>query len=208
MAGDGQSDAHTPPDAPAPQLAGGDPLDLLSGSPELDPQDVLELVAEISAAPRRARGRPEGAANRKNGDMVRLLAARGHRDPWVTLSLIQSADFLQLCKLVGATTAKLRLAVLGVQRAAAADIMPYHHGKRPQQLDLKLPGNQRPLIMFGDLNVAVVDPDGFMSAGEMPPGGSEENQGLIEGEAVRMLDESPHNTANALIPNDDPGEST
>ena len=193
---DGQLDAHTPRaasgDEVAQALPGADPLDLLAGSPDLGALDVLAKAAEIVASPRRARGRPLGAANRKNGDMIRYLEALGHRDPWVTLSLIQSADFGALCKMVGATSTKHKLSVLGIQRGAASDLMNYHHSKKPQQLDLPA-GDKRPLMIVGDgNNVAVFAAGGFASDEFMPPEQSEQNQGVIEGDAVRHDDEPSH----------------
>lgn len=167
----------------AAELPGADPAELLSGLPEEEAVDVLELIAETALAPRRARGRPAGAANRKNGELIAYLAARGHRDPWVTLSLIQSADFRALCALVGAENAKSKLAVLKIQQSAAEAIMPYHHSRKPQQLELPA-GEKRPVLAIGELNVNLVSHDGFMSAGVPVPQG-EQNQRVIEVEAVR-----------------------
>jgi len=89
-------------------------------------------------------------------------------------------------------------------RGAAADLMPYHHAKKPQQLDLVLP-DKRPLMMFGDVNLQVVaEGDGFMSAGMMPiDRGEKANE--INGDAVRLGDGQSHETANALKGNDNPG---
>lgn len=193
---DGQLNAHTPPaagcDEAAQALPGADPLDLLAGSPDLGALDFLAKAAEIVAAPRRARGRPLGAANRKNGDMIAYLAALGHRDPWVTLSLIQSADFGALCAAVGADSAKQRIAVLGIMRGAASDLMNYHHSKKPQQLDLPA-GDKRPLMVIGDgNNIAVSIGGGFASDDFMPPSEAQGNQGVIEAEAVRDDAEPSH----------------
>jgi len=195
----GHPDAHTPPPA---ELPGADPLDLLAGLPDGEGVDALALAAEIVAAPARARGRPLGAANRKNGDLIRYLQARGHRDPMVTLSMIQSADFGALCKLVGAGGAKQKLAVLGIIRGAAADLMPYHHAKKPLQLELP-PGDKRPMMVFGNVeNMQVIaDGEGFMSAGIMP-GARAEKPNEINGEVVRPAASESHETANALNTND------
>lgn len=183
----GHPDAHTL--APA-ELPGADPLDLLAGLPDGEGVDALALAAEIVAAPARARGRPLGAANRKNGDLIRYLQARGHRDPMVTLSMIQSADFGALCKLVGAGGAKQKLAVLGIIRGAAADLMPYHHAKKPQQIELPA-GDLRPLMVIGEMNVTQIGDGGFMSAGVMP----DEKPNEINGSAVRhQVDQSHDNT--------------
>lgn len=197
----GHRDAHTL--APG-ELPGADPLDLLAGLPDGEGVDALALAAEIVAAPARARGRPLGAANRKNGDLIRYLQARGHRDPMVTLSMIQSADFGALCRLVGAGGAKQKLAVLGIIRGAAADLMPYHHAKKPLQVELPI-GDKRPMMVFGNVEQlqVVADGDGFMSAGIMP--GEKPNE--INGDAVRIPHDVPHENAKPLNGNDKAGSS-
>ncbi|TIU45010.1 MAG: hypothetical protein E5W19_32195 [Mesorhizobium sp.] len=205
----GHQDARTPPGAGAIEAAealpGADPLDLIAGLPDGEGDDVLALAAELVAAPSRARGRPQGAANRKNGDMIRYLQARGHRDPMVTLSMIQSADFGALCKMVGAETAKHKIAVLGIMRGAAADLLPYHHGKKPQQLELIGDGSKRPLMVIGEMNVAVAGDLGFMSAGIPPDAKIVENQPLGPAPAVRQSEDVSHDDANALNANDKTG---
>jgi hypothetical protein len=216
---DGHRDAHTRAD-PAPAEAdqampGEDPADLLAGSPDVAAVDLLAVAAELAAAPRRARGRPAGSGNRKNGDMIQYLTALGHRDPWVTLSLIQTADTAQLADMLGSplmVEGKARVGldgkvimvpadrekVLALQMRAAEAIMPYHHAKKPQQLELP-PGDLRPLMVIGEMNVSIGGPDGFMSAGVAPP----EKANEIKGDAVRIPTVDPHETAKSLKDNDD-----
>lgn len=209
MADDGQGEARTRPGvdaiAPAEAMAGADPADLLLGLPELDGEDVLAMAAEISSAQRRARGRPAGATNRKNADMIAYLAARGHRDPWVTLSMLQSADFTALCRMVGADTTKARLAVLNVQRQSAEALMNYHHAKKPQQLDLgELGGSRRPVMVIGEMNVTQIGEATFMSAGIAP---DDEKANEINGDVVRINEANPHENDKPLNTLDNPGES-
>lgn len=112
QADEGLLKAHTPPaadeigaavaalaDAIGTDDAGQ--LDLLTGSPDLEPLDVLSRVAETGAAQRRARGRPKGSANKRNTMVFEYLEAHGHRDPAMTLSLMQSADTIALAKALG-----------------------------------------------------------------------------------------------------------
>jgi hypothetical protein len=216
---DGHREARTPPGAGAIEadqaLPGEDPADLLAGSPDLVASDLLAVAAELAAAPRRARGRPAGSGNRKNGDMIQYLQALGHRDPWVTLSLIQSADTAQLAKALRTPLMKNGkqlvskagtplfsqpdlVDVLSMQRQAAKDIMDYHHSKKPQQLELP-PGDLRPLMVIGEMNVSIGGVDGFMSAGVAPP----EKVNEINGDAVRIPDANPHETAKTLKDNED-----
>lgn len=201
--GEGHLEARTPPGA-APigddqALPGADPADLIAGSPDIDAPDLLAVAAELSAAPRRARGRPAGSGNRKNGDMVAYLAALGHRDPWVTLSMIQTADTGALAQ----TLAMKRGDALVLQLRAAEALMPYHHAKKPQQLDLPI-GDKRPLMVIGEMNVAIMSGDGFMSAGIAP--GEKANE--INGDIVRDGATISHEEAKPLNAQDNPGESS
>lgn len=80
----------------------GDQLDLLSGSPDLDDQSTgLAKIANIAASERRGRGRPAGSPNKRNTQVFDLLEQLGHRDPIVTLSLIQTADTMAIAKELG-----------------------------------------------------------------------------------------------------------
>lgn len=204
-ANQGHPAGHTPPETPAPALDGADPAELIAGLDDVDATDVLAMAAELVAAPRRARGRPAGAGNRKNADMIAYLAAKGHRDPWVTLSLIQTADTLELAELLGKPAFDKQgvpiirdgklvnvradpLAVLAIQRQAADALMPYHHSKKPQQLDLVIP-MQRPLMVIEQMNVAISgDASAFMSAGI----DRSEKANEINGDAVRQSPAMPH----------------
>ncbi|GAA2871862.1 hypothetical protein GGQ99_000974 [Aminobacter niigataensis] len=206
MTNKGQEEAHTPAapgaEAPSSALPGADPLDLLDGSPDLDALDLLALAAEPALSQRRARGRPQGALNRKNADMIAYLKALGHRDPWVTLSTVQSADTMKLAlalrspvmkngkQLVSKAGTPLfntpsPMDVLALQMRAADALMPYHHAKKPQQLDLGDLGDKRPVMVIGEMNVAIANDYGIMSAGIAPGADMQGNQGLSEGEAVR-----------------------
>ncbi|WP_127523656.1 hypothetical protein [Mesorhizobium sp. Z1-4] len=197
---EGYRTAHTPSsagddqaaessDQAAPELTGADPADLLAGLDDEQAADALELVAETALTARRGAGRPQGALNRKNNDMIAYLQAKGHRDPWVTLSLIQSADFAALCAMVGAGTGKAKMAVLKLQKDAADAIMPYNHGKMPTTVNLTGNGSKRPLMVIGEMNINQVSHDGYMSAGEPVPK-SQGNQRVIDGEAVRQTDDT------------------
>lgn len=190
---------------PAEALPGADPLDLLAGSPDLDPVDLFAMAAEPALHQRRARGRPEGSLNRKNNDMIRYLAAKGHRDPWETLSLIQSADTARLAAFLGSPVkvdgqplvvdGKVvmcpadGLAVASLQERAATTLMKYHHSAKPQQLELPAggEGGRRPIMVIGDgNNVAILAAGGYASAEFLPPQEGEQNQEVIEAEAVRQ----------------------
>lgn len=176
----GHSGAHTLPE-PGDQAAQdaleaeADALDLL-GSPDVLTDDVLGAAAELVASQRRARGRPKGSANKRNGDMLRYLQNLGHRDPLVTLSMIQTADTKALAKMLAAD----KIDVLRVQAAAARDMLPYLYARKPQQLELP-PGDARPVMVIGEMNVQQVTNVAMMSAGEPP----EQYQGVSGASSVR-----------------------
>lgn len=205
MTNKGQEEAHTPAapgaEAASSALPGADPLDLLDGSPDLDASDLLAMAAEPVLSQRRVRGRPQGALNRKNADMIAYLKALGHRDPWVTLSTIQSADTMRLALALRSPVMKNGKQVvskagtplfnmpdpsdvLALQMRAADALMPYHHAKKPQQLDLGDLGATRPVMVIGEMNVGIASDFGFMSAGTAPGADIQGNQGLSEGDSV------------------------
>lgn len=215
----GHQEAHTPgdvagdrpPGASAESLPGADPLALLAGSPDLQPEDLFALAAEPALHQRRARGRPAGSLNRKNSDMIDYLAAKGHRDPWETLSLIQSADTAKLADFLGSPVlvegrpvvidGKVlmcpadRMAVAALQERAATTLMKFHHSAKPQQLELPGggAGGKRPIMVIGDgNNVAILASNGYASAEFLPPQESEGNQRVVDGEAVRQSPDTSH----------------
>lgn len=152
----------------APAAIEADDDDLLDGSPDLAATDLLTLAADTVAGPRRARGRPKGSANRRNMDMVAYLAALGHRDPMVTLSLLQTADTKALAKAIGCDSAKGRLAVAQMQRQAASDMLPYFYAKKPQQLELGGGEDARPLMVIGEMTINQRVEGSVIGLGELP----------------------------------------
>lgn len=207
----GHQAAHTQPPAAAAAeipsagaLPGPDPLDLIAGSPDLDATDLLAVAAELVAAPRRGRGRPAGSLNRKSGDMIEYLQAMGHRDPWFTLSAIQTADTMKLAMALRVPMqedGKVKtdkkgnvlynppqpLAVLDLQRRAATDLMNYHHAKKPQQLELP-PGAPRPVMIVGEMNVSIAGIDGMLSGFEPPRKANEINGDVVRKDRAESSD--------------------
>lgn len=153
IAATAQPVATMTPAPAAPDDDDAEIADLIDGSPDLGGTDLLTLAAETVAEPRRARGRPKGSANKRNMDMVAYLAALGHRDPMVTLSMLQTADTKALAKAIGCDTPKGRLAVAQMQRQAASDMLPYFYAKKPQQLELGDGDAARPVMVIGEMTV-------------------------------------------------------
>jgi len=160
---------------------GDDEPDLLDGSPDLLDLDGIAMAANQIAAPRRERGRPKGAANKRNDAVFDYLEKMGHRNPAVTLSMIQTADTKALAKALGVDTPKGRLAVLQLQMKAAADLMPYRYAKK-----VKAEVEVRKLHMFlaGSMNDAPV----LGQAKGLSIFGTNEINGL----AVRQTDGQSH----------------
>lgn len=181
----------------------GDQLDLLAGSLDLGDEDAISAAANLVAEPRRARGRPAGSGNKRNTAVFDYLEALGHRDPAVTLSMIQSADTKALAKAIGADTAKGRMAVLALQKQAAAELMPYKYAKRPQELQLPA-GDKRPFMVIGELNGNIVADGGFMSVGD--PRAQKANE--IKGSAVRLREGESHEDGQAVdVPHETPPDA-
>lgn len=202
------------------ELAGAELADLVAGSPGVAIGDVLAVAAELDQPERRGRGRPPGSPNRKNADMIAYLQARGHRDPWHTLSLIQSAGTMSLAKALGSPmfrpdgTPILErdgtpayapadpVKVLAIQKAAAEAILPYHHAKQPTQLGLELPageGYRRPVMAIGELNVTnvMIGETAAMSIHDAP-GKIVEHQRVSEADSVRPEEGESHDAPEAL----------
>lgn len=156
----------------------GEQLDLIAGSPDLDDFDTLAKAANQVASQRRARGRPAGSRNRRNGDVFDYLQQLGHRDPLVTLSMIQTADPVTLARalaspLLDDTGAPRQrpdgtpimvpadpLKVIQIIEKAAADLAQYGYAK---QKELNVSVRQLHLMVAGDLGGQVVEVGGGLS---------------------------------------------
>lgn len=131
-----------------------DQLDLLDGSPDLDDGGLLAKSAETSLRERRGRGRPKGSPNKRNADVFEYLEALGHRNPAVTLSLIQSMEPDDLARAL--VCDRLEAARLIV--SAANSLMPYGFAKRPTAVEVS--AKHLHVFMAGDLGGDDADEDG------------------------------------------------
>jgi len=194
----------------AQQLGGeAEQLDLIAGSPDLDDLDTLSAAANKIAGARRARGRPAGSQNRRNSAVFDYLDAMGHRHPAVTLSLIQTADTMELARALGTpmkdddghpyVDGQGRviiqpadpLKVLAIQAKAAADLVPFDMAKKHHiEKQTKL----LHFFMAGTLDAgqAAGEARGFSIFGE----GEKPNE--INGSAVRIGEGDPHEVSEAL----------
>lgn len=92
-------------------------------------------------------GRPRGARNKRDVDFERWYGAMGFKDPAQFLAEMVSGDPLALRELVKANSPGGKgtpglLDVIKVQIAAAGELMPYLHGKKPTEIlvsDERLP---------------------------------------------------------------------
>lgn len=152
-------------------------LDLIAGSPDLDDYDTLSRAANKVAAGRRARGRPAGSRNRRNSDVFDYLQQLGHRDPLVTLSMIQTADPMTLAAALGspkvvdgrivrnddgtvATVPADPVKVLAIIEKAAADLAQYGYAK---QKELNVNVRKLHVMVAGDLSAQAVGQSGVLS---------------------------------------------
>lgn len=131
-----------------------DQLDLLDGSPDLGDQGLLAQSAAKSLSERRGRGRPKGSPNRRNADVFAYLEQLGHRNPAVTLSLIQSMEPDDLARAL--VCERLDAARLIVQAANA--LMPYGFAKKPTAVEVR--AQHLHVFMAGDLGGDEADEDG------------------------------------------------
>lgn len=90
--------------------------------------------AAVAPEARKGPGRPAGAKNKLTQKLAQLMATRGYRDPAEQLAMLAGLDRPDLHPLaLAGELAELveadPLAVLAQMRQAAADLMPYWHGK-------------------------------------------------------------------------------
>lgn len=114
----------------------------LFGDPERDkgPEEgapspffvAMQAAAEALGAPKI--GRPKGVRNRKDQAFEDYFYAKGFKDPAIYLAEIYGADPLALRAMVPGAT---MLEVLELQRKCASDLMPYLHGKKPIDVNVR-----------------------------------------------------------------------
>lgn len=168
-ANQGQVEARTP----LAQNSTADPPVMAWAGDQLD---MLGQIAETSNAGRRARGRPEGATNKRNDETFDYLEALGFKAPERLLMEIVSADTVALSR----ELMTVPLEVLKLQLKAAADLMPYKLARKPQAMEI----TKRQLHMF--------------VTGSLTPEQEkliEQNQWLTIDDAVRQADNAPHDEA-------------
>jgi hypothetical protein len=124
-----------------------------------DDFDVLGKVAETLNAKRRARGRPEGSANKRNAEIFDYLEARGFKAPELRMMEIISADPVELARAIVAATTygpcyappiALVMQIIAQQAKTAADLLPYKIAKR-QELQVSHTGEVAHVMMAGRL---------------------------------------------------------
>lgn len=124
---------------------------------DAEPADMLGRVAEQVNAQRRARGRPEGSANKRNAEIFDYLEARGFKQPERFLAEIVTADPRALAAALSGPNVKPEhvpfdkaLEVMRLQAKAAADLLPYKLAKR-QELKVEHTGKHVHLMVAGRL---------------------------------------------------------
>lgn len=140
-------------------------------------------VAVTREAAKRARGRPAGSQNRRSDDLRNYLLSMGYRDPALNLADLANADPLELAAEMAAlpgvgqypaeqlletavktgvlereALAKMVEKSRDLVKSANAELMPYFHAKRPQEVhhDVRALG----VMIVGDMPSVKVDDDG------------------------------------------------
>lgn len=158
---------------------------LIDQAPDIDAQDVLGATAELMTGPRRGKNRPNpfGGGSRRTRDRIAYLELLGHRDPLTTLSLIQTADTMQLAKALGSPVLVEGrplyrdgemvmvpadpIKILAIQRQAAKDLAEWSYARPATEVDLRQ-GSARPVMVIGQITVEEGATLGIMTAGEAP----------------------------------------
>ncbi len=138
-----------------------------------DPDEEMTLfggpvkhVASILGDHRRARGRPKGSQNRASKDLAEYLLRMGFSDPALNLAKLANADPVKLAEELSAPyrpasgPRKGELVessmspgdALKLIKDANAELLPYFHAKRPQQVELPA-GQQMGVMIIGQMNI-------------------------------------------------------
>lgn len=180
----GQLEQHTRADGADAQR---DLMALIDQAPDIDATDVLGATAELMTGPRRGKNRPNpfGGGSRRTRDRIAYLELLGHRDPLTTLSLIQTADTMQLAKALGSPAIGEGgrpitnldgsvvmipadpLKILAIQRQAAKDLAEWSYARPATEVDIRH-GAARPVMVIGQITVEEGATLGIMTAGEAP----------------------------------------
>lgn len=139
-------------------------------------------------------GRPKGATNRKTVDFEKWYFAKGFKDPAQALGELVSMDPIALHQMMLEQAAAQRLPpkayptlkdAIDLVRVAAAELMPYLHGKKPTVIDV--PDERLPMLLMmlatNQLDQAkVIEAQNRLSIGAPLEVEKAQNSGLSEGE--------------------------
>lgn len=119
--------------------AAGDAAPAADGQPDLFASDQVGYEAALPSLERTGPGRRPGSLNKKTLAVKAMFAAKGYRDPLLFLGEMYSADPVALRGLLNLHEGEAKsslLEVLQFQRACAAEVAPYIHGKMPMRIDI------------------------------------------------------------------------
>jgi hypothetical protein len=159
------------------------------GAPEIDEAaEAFAAEADLFGgasvpAPKRSPGRPVGAKDRSTVQLQAFMRARGYRDPAEFLGALISMDTKDLSRALCLETVD----ALKIQAAAARDLLPYWHRKRPIEVEHTGDGARPLIIMMDDKRAIAAKGDGAMSIYD-----GEENQSLISQLAGGSHDDGSH----------------
>lgn len=145
-------------DVPSPEEMARARKELASekGREDFDELDVLDR-----ARAKRGAGRPAGSRNKRTKDFERYILQNGNRDPALILAEIASTPPEVLVQRSAVMDPAKKALTYGAAQAlrtrAAEGLMPYMHGKKPVQVELRADGDFN-LIIPG-VNVSQEDAD-------------------------------------------------
>jgi hypothetical protein len=102
-------------------------------------------VANIRDADKRGRGRPRGSQNRASKDLANYLLSMGYRDPALNLADMANSTPADLAAELGCDP----LDAISLILKANAELLPYFHAKRPQQVEVN--GKVLGIMVIGEM---------------------------------------------------------
>lgn len=145
------------------------------------------------------RGRPPGATNKSTGAMREFILSR-YRHPALVLAETYSRDTGDLAAELGCT----RHEAFKLQKDAAAELLPYVQGKMPVEVQVT---SNVPVLMLADPS-SWLQGDQAGEGGGLPDLGAmqpiQQNQRVIEGQAVELNADELNAAAKPLESQDEP----
>ena len=172
-------------DVPSPEEMARSRKELQATSEDFDELDVLDHARQKRKAA--AGGRKPGSKNKRTKDFEKYILQNGNRDPALVLAEIASTPPEVLMQRSAVMDSSKKALTYGgaqaLRQRAAEGLMPYMHGKKPVQVELRADGDFN-LIIPG-VNTSQADASAA-AAGQFVLGGAVEDGEFteVEGEEI------------------------